>query len=458
MKKHTFFGLGMAAALLALVLGFGACDNLAGGNEGSGGITYTVAANGSADAATTALTFAFSGAVGDLGGGDITLGGGTGNVTKGALSGGGNTWTLAVTVNTAGEITAAIAKTGIEAGQKQVRVYNAEPPEPPGPPGPPEPPGPPGPPPVVEKLDLKKIDFDFVTAYGEKGTQDIIFSTINIAGKGLVSATKFEDAGANQASYQESVTRYLSECLSRMHAQYGDLINGYDAVDDVYKGSNTTNSDGKVGEYGPVLPGVSDIKTTETEMQAELGDKSDAAVYVSYAYSQLGTLFGTGDARKALDAYMAGQQFIKAKRDTPRTNARNNFVAALSAGSFTALTTNDSNLETLLGSLKSVITTHVNTQVMGDGSAFVKDTANDSEATQDAKDYNKNVVKTLNENLIIQIAEDLPELKALVADILDLGYTSNLYTTVEELIKNPSYNYAMAPQNSADSARLVAQG
>jgi hypothetical protein len=89
--------------------------------QGPSGIIYTVAANGDTDTTTTALTFTFSAAVSGLTADNITISG-TG-VTKGALTGGGTTWTLALTVTTAQNITMSIAKDGIEAGQKQVIVY-----------------------------------------------------------------------------------------------------------------------------------------------------------------------------------------------------------------------------------------------------------------------------------------------------------------------------------------------
>jgi uncharacterized repeat protein (TIGR02543 family) len=93
-------------------------------------ITYTVTANGSATADTAALTFNFSGTVTGLNADDITVSGGTGNVTKGSLTGAGKSWRLWVTVNRAGNITAAINKGGIEDVEKPVTVYKKDQPVP----------------------------------------------------------------------------------------------------------------------------------------------------------------------------------------------------------------------------------------------------------------------------------------------------------------------------------------
>jgi hypothetical protein len=94
-------------------------------------VTYGVTADGELDTTnTTTLTFTFSGAVVDLDVGDITLADGTGAVAKGLLSGGGTSWTLGVTVDTAGDITVSIAKADIESGPKTVTVHKAAPPLP----------------------------------------------------------------------------------------------------------------------------------------------------------------------------------------------------------------------------------------------------------------------------------------------------------------------------------------
>jgi hypothetical protein len=93
-------------------------------------ITYTATQTGGADktddsngADTIGINFTFSAAVSGLTADDITVTNGTGEVTAGNLSGGGISWSLAVTVTTAGNVTVSITKTGIEAETKHVTVY-----------------------------------------------------------------------------------------------------------------------------------------------------------------------------------------------------------------------------------------------------------------------------------------------------------------------------------------------
>ena len=92
------------------------------------GITYTVTQTGGTDgtADTTGIVFTFSAAVSDLTSNDITITKGTGSVTTGALTGSGTSWSLAVTVTAAGNVTVSI-RDGItsEAGAKNVTVYKA---------------------------------------------------------------------------------------------------------------------------------------------------------------------------------------------------------------------------------------------------------------------------------------------------------------------------------------------
>jgi hypothetical protein len=92
-------------------------------------ISYTVTADGDANTTTTQLTFTFSKAVSGLTADNITIS--ESGVTKGALTGGGTNWSLALTVDTAQNATVAIYKDGIESGQKPVKVYVAGDPVPP---------------------------------------------------------------------------------------------------------------------------------------------------------------------------------------------------------------------------------------------------------------------------------------------------------------------------------------
>jgi formylglycine-generating enzyme required for sulfatase activity len=89
-------------------------------------ITYTAAANGTAGTTTsTSIALTFSGAVTGLDASNITLTGDTGAATKGALTGSGTSWTLAISAVTQGSVKVAIAKSGIEIAEKTVAVYNA---------------------------------------------------------------------------------------------------------------------------------------------------------------------------------------------------------------------------------------------------------------------------------------------------------------------------------------------
>jgi hypothetical protein len=98
-------------------------------------ISYTALADGETDALTsTAITFTFSGAVGDLAADDISVVNGTGEITKGPLSGGGTIWTLALaSVKTQGIVKVSITKAGIDNSPINMAVYKKSvPPPPPG--------------------------------------------------------------------------------------------------------------------------------------------------------------------------------------------------------------------------------------------------------------------------------------------------------------------------------------
>jgi hypothetical protein len=88
-------------------------------------ITYTVAADGNATAASTTITFTFATALTGLAVEDITLVNGTGQVTTGALihDGDGRVWNLGITVHKTGTVKAAIGKAGIAEGETELTVY-----------------------------------------------------------------------------------------------------------------------------------------------------------------------------------------------------------------------------------------------------------------------------------------------------------------------------------------------
>ncbi|WP_461257839.1 hypothetical protein [Treponema sp. R80B11-R83G3] len=88
--------------------------------SGVGTTTYTATANNATN--TTVINLTFSAAVSGLTASDITVTNVTGSVAKGALTGSGTSWSLGVTVNTAGTVTVIISKNGIESGTKTVTV------------------------------------------------------------------------------------------------------------------------------------------------------------------------------------------------------------------------------------------------------------------------------------------------------------------------------------------------
>jgi tetratricopeptide (TPR) repeat protein len=91
-------------------------------------ITYTAAANGSADTvSSTEIALAFSAAVSGLTAEDISIVNGTGSADKGALAGSGQNWTLGIRVAAAGTLTVSINKAGIEGAEKTVTLHKAPP-------------------------------------------------------------------------------------------------------------------------------------------------------------------------------------------------------------------------------------------------------------------------------------------------------------------------------------------
>jgi hypothetical protein len=123
--KNTIRIFGIVVLVATIVFGFSACPNGNdkednNNNKGGNDITYTALPNSETD--TTAINFTFTSAVSDLIADNITVANGTGTVTKGSLSGSGVSWSLGITVETAGNITVSVSKSGIESGGKTVAV------------------------------------------------------------------------------------------------------------------------------------------------------------------------------------------------------------------------------------------------------------------------------------------------------------------------------------------------
>jgi uncharacterized repeat protein (TIGR02543 family) len=95
------------------------------GNEG-GPTGYIATANGKNNEETsTAITITFAADISGLTSADVSVGktGDTASVVKGDLTGSGKTWTLAITVNTAGVVTVSINKAGIISSETTVAVH-----------------------------------------------------------------------------------------------------------------------------------------------------------------------------------------------------------------------------------------------------------------------------------------------------------------------------------------------
>ena len=118
-KIETWKTLVIAAALgLVLALVLAGCSN---GNDAPRDIAWTVTANNTTN--TTAIYFEFDSPVSGLLAEHITLGGNA-VIEEGALIGEGTTsWSLGITVITAGYVDVSIASPGIERGPKNVAVF-----------------------------------------------------------------------------------------------------------------------------------------------------------------------------------------------------------------------------------------------------------------------------------------------------------------------------------------------
>ena len=89
-------------------------------------ITYTLSVDGESDAAdSTTITFDFSAAVTGLAAEHITLTGNGGAAVRGTLGGEGQTRTLGITVQTAGQVKVRVTKAGIEGAEKLLTVHKA---------------------------------------------------------------------------------------------------------------------------------------------------------------------------------------------------------------------------------------------------------------------------------------------------------------------------------------------
>jgi hypothetical protein len=435
----------------------------------SGDITWTVTADGGINATTTALTFTFSGPVAGLNAEHITLVNGTGSVTKGALSGGGNTWTLALTVNTAGNITAAIAKTGIEAGQKQVTVYrqgqttpditytvtadggaNA----------------------ATTALtftfsgtvtDLDAADITLASGAGSvtrgalsgDGTSRTLTVTVNTAGNITVSISKagIEAGGKTVTVYQapgvpaialppsyDTTVRDITfpEKLDNSPLSIADQYNANDPTDDRqadvygiwYQSLNKMQkqSDNLSGGYGAVKTAYPQLTALGTKLDGaaggeqtihtQIGATNNAAAYLGAATGYVNTVLDSifsGAERSSFDKYLTAYQEGKYYNQKQRTPNDNDFKAALALIGDTGLPAyTGGNTGAVLTYLHNAMLGKINT-AMGVGTDIVN--SDNSNGPQ-----NQTTVNNLNNDLLNQFA-DISEFKALLDDLVELGFS-----------------------------------
>jgi hypothetical protein len=164
-------------------------------------ITYAAAADGDATKTSTKIDFTFGAALTGLTATDITITNGTGAVTKGNLTGNGQSRLLAITVTTAGNVKVKIEKAGIENTEKTVTVYKASDP----------------PPAPEEAIALNKGDTrQFTTdlegaAWAVEGVEEDTDAGTSISDAGLltVSAAEPNITLSVTATSGEEVERYL---------------------------------------------------------------------------------------------------------------------------------------------------------------------------------------------------------------------------------------------------------
>jgi len=121
--KNTVKLFGIIA--LAALIGFAimACSEPP---DGTTTITWEAEADGVAGTTTsTKITFTFSESVTGLSANDITITNGTGSATKGALTGSGTTWNLAITDVSEGIVSVKINKDGISSASQNVTLHKS---------------------------------------------------------------------------------------------------------------------------------------------------------------------------------------------------------------------------------------------------------------------------------------------------------------------------------------------
>jgi len=123
-KSQNLIRIIFMAAVIVLLIA--SCDSGSDNLSDTNDITWTAAADGMINTVTsTKITFTFNENISNLDSGHITITNGTGIVTKGALTGSGKEWTIAITVTQQGKVSVHIDKETIVVGPKNVDVYKA---------------------------------------------------------------------------------------------------------------------------------------------------------------------------------------------------------------------------------------------------------------------------------------------------------------------------------------------
>ncbi|MDR1931637.1 MAG: hypothetical protein LBQ57_02325, partial [Spirochaetales bacterium] len=213
------------------------------------------------------------------------------------------------------------------------------------------------------------------------------------------------------------VTRY-NQVFIKMIGQSEYLRSGYAAVDSRYdEGLGTT---------------AGTLATKENTMKTAIGnnESNNPTTYINavtnangYADQIWDTIFGAGQHPTGFDnkfaVYQAGKQLLQAKVGTAKGNAQSALAAALTTAGISYQQgdlTNTQWVQTLLGDKNSGLAKFLLDEIngaMGVGSS-----------TELTNSTNVAAIRQLNEDLLRQIGEDIPELRALVSDFMARGYTN----------------------------------
>jgi hypothetical protein len=249
-------------------------------------ITWEAAVDGAADTTTsTKITFTFSAAVTGLTANDITrTPGGGGGATKGALTGSGTSWDLAITVTTQGTISVKIDKTGISATAQNVTVHKVKDNQEPGHP-------------ISERTSWLYVE-------SEGMTNKIVFSTISDS-NGTYELFGYEyDEGyvtpAGEGSYAwnesaETVTLTATKIAMMDNDTYENMLVDQSEAEPLFKAQVEAQIQEAIGDL-----------TLDEEYGGMGMEEEDATAYIVESYNEV---FGTEceDLEEVIEAEAARQ-------------------------------------------------------------------------------------------------------------------------------------------------------